>query len=95
MTDTAIAVDPVHGEAYATPHPDHRLWKLRLRQLLDDERHAAGMSYTDLGDAVGIHPDTLADMITGDHPITLDQVHFICFALGIRLEPPAVDRSGL
>ncbi len=93
MTD--LHLDKVSGEAYVQPRPDHRVWKLRLRELLDAERVAAGCTYAELGAAIGLDADTVADMIAGDHPITLDQVHLICYILGIRLAPPGVDRSGL
>ncbi len=93
MTD--LHVDKASGVAYFHAPADHRMWKLRLRELLDAERENAGVTVDTLADRIGVTRYTMAGMLRGTHPITLDEVHLICYVLDIRLEAPTVDRSGL
>ncbi len=97
MTDTSVDlhVDKASGEAFVQPRPDHRMWKLQLRELLDGEREAAGLTVAALAARIGVTHATMAGMLRGTRPINLDDVHAVCYVLGIRLAPPTVDRSGL
>ncbi len=94
MPDTAdIAPDGYdYGEAFTDWRPERRPWQLQVTATLNTARRQRGATIPRLAHRARFAEPHLAGILTGRESPTLNEVVRLCAALGIRLEPPAVDR---
>ncbi len=80
------------GEAFTTWRPDHPPWPQQIAALINDARRRRGVAVAQLAYRARFSDERVERILRGHESPTLSDVARLCAALGIRLEPPAVDR---